>query len=73
MRVEDVKPVVPEYDGYRWLINEFLEWLDGGPAPDTRLEQNIKSVAMVFSAIEASRTGTAVNVEEMVDSIVQAG
>ena len=72
MRVEDVKPVVPEHDGHRWLINEFLEWLDGGPAPDTSLEQNIKSVAMVFGAIEASRTGTAVNVEGMVDSIVQA-
>ena len=72
MRVEDVKPVVPEHDGHRWLINEFLEWLDGGPAPDTSLEQNIKSVAMVFGAIEASRTGTAVNVEGMVDSVVQA-
>ena len=72
MRVEDVKPVVPEHDGHRWLINEFLEWLDGGPAPDTSLEQNIKRVAMVFGAIEASRTGTAVNVEGMVDSVVQA-
>ena len=72
MRVEDVKPVVPEYDGHRWLINEFLEWLDGGQTPDTSLEQNIKSVAMVFGAIEASRSGTAVNVEQMVDSVVQA-
>ena len=30
------------------------------------------AVAMVFGAIEASRTGTAVNVEGMVDSVVQA-
>ena len=25
IRMEDVKPIVPEYDGHQWLINEFLE------------------------------------------------
>ncbi|HIG47827.1 MAG TPA: Gfo/Idh/MocA family oxidoreductase [candidate division Zixibacteria bacterium] len=69
IRMEDVKPIVPEYDGHQWLINEFLEWLDGGSAPDTCLNHNIKSVAMVFGAIEASKTSTTVNVEEMVEKI----
>ena len=64
--IEEVKPVVPEYDGHQWLINEFLAWLDGGSVPDTCLDHNIKSVAMVFGAIEASKTSTTVNVEEMV-------
>ena len=44
MCVEDVSPVVPEYDGHQWQINEFLDWLDGGAAPDTCLEHNIRSV-----------------------------
>ena len=66
LAIEDVKPIVPGYEGHQWLINEFLEWLDGGPAPDTCLDHNIKSVAMVFGAIEASKTSTTVNVEEMV-------
>jgi len=69
IRMEDVKPIVPEYDGHHWLINEFLEWLAGGSAPDTCLDHNIKSVAMVFGAIEASKTSTTVNVEEMVEKI----
>ncbi len=72
MRIEDVQTVVPEYDGHQWQINEFLDWLDGGPAPDTCLEHNIKSVAMVFAAIEASQTGTAVDVEKMVEPVVSA-
>ena len=72
VRTEEVRPVVPEYDGHQWQINEFLEWLDGGPAPDTCLERNIRSVAMVFAAIEASRTGTAVDVENMVEPVAGA-
>ena len=72
MCVEDVSPVVPEYDGHQWQINEFLDWIDGGPAPDTCLEHNIRSVAMVFAAIEASKTGESVDVEEMVGQVVNA-
>ena len=69
MSVEDVAPVRPEYDGHQWLIDEFLSWLDGGRAPDTILEENIKSVAMVFGAIDASRTNQAVDVEAMVNEV----
>lgn len=69
MTIEDVKPITPEYDGHQWLINEFLAWLDGGPTPDTVLDDNLKSVAMVFGAIEASKTSSSVNVEALVNSV----
>lgn len=69
MSVEDVAPVRPEYDGHQWLIDEFLKWLDGDRTPDTILEENIKSVAMVFGAIDASRTNQAVDVEAMVSEV----
>ena len=57
MRVEDVEPARPEYEGHKWIINEFIEWLDGGPEPATVLQDNIKSAAMLFGAVEASRVG----------------
>ncbi|MBM3265208.1 MAG: Gfo/Idh/MocA family oxidoreductase [candidate division Zixibacteria bacterium] len=67
--IEDVTPIIPEHDGHQWLINEFLTWLEGGPTPDTVIDDNIKSVAMVFGAIEASRTHQMVDVEAMVAAI----
>ena len=63
--VEEVPPVTMPYDGHNYLIDEFLTWLDGGPTPATALAGNIKSVAMVFGAIEASRTGQVVDVAAM--------
>lgn len=71
MTIEDVPTVVPEYDGHQWQIDEFLTWLNGGRTPDTILDDNLKSVAMVFGAIEASRTSSAVDVEAMVNSVVE--
>ena len=49
------------------MIDQFLNWLDGGEAPEATLENNLKSVAMVFAAIEASATNQVVNVEAMVN------
>jgi hypothetical protein len=45
---------------------QFLDWLDGGATPPTAIESNIQSAAMLFAAIEASATGTAVDVQKMV-------
>lgn len=64
--VEEVPPLTPTYQGHPWLIDEFLTWLDGGPTPATVIDDNIKTVAMVFAAIEASRTNQVVDVAEMV-------
>lgn len=72
MIIEDVPGVQPEFDGHQWLIDEFLTWLDGGRTPDTVLDENIKSVAMVFGAIEASASNQTVDVESMVKDIVEA-
>jgi len=63
---EEVPAPKPRYEGHVWLVDEFLTWLDGGPAPDTVLADNIKTAAMLFAAIEASRTESVVDVEAMV-------
>jgi predicted dehydrogenase len=66
--IEEVPPATPAYQGHAWLIDEFLTWLDDGPTPATVLDDNLKTVAMVFAAIEASRTNQVVDVVAMVQA-----
>jgi predicted dehydrogenase len=54
--------------GHGAVIGQFLDWLDGGAAPETILADNLKSIAIVFAAIEASRSGQAVDVTAMVEA-----
>ena len=39
------------------MIQDFLAAVASGKAPETRGEDNIKSLAMVFGAIESAETG----------------
>jgi predicted dehydrogenase len=43
--------------GIAGSLNEFLDALDGKVAPQCELRDNIKSLAMVFAAMESARTG----------------
>jgi len=47
-----------------WLIEKFAKWLDGGEPMETNVEDNLQSVALVFAAIESSRTGQPIKVQE---------
>jgi len=47
-----------------WLIEKFVRWLDGGEPMETNVEDNLQSVALVFAAIESSRTGQPVRVQD---------
>jgi predicted dehydrogenase len=51
-----------------WLIEKFIRWLDGGEPMETNVEDNLQSVALVFSAIESNRTGQPVKVQEYLAS-----
>ncbi len=48
-----------------WLTELFVQWLDGGPSMETNIEDNLQSVALIFAAIESSRTGMPVKVQEL--------
>jgi len=50
-----------------WLIEKFVQWLDGGEPMETNVEDNLQSVALVFSAIESSRTGMPVKVQDFLN------
>ncbi|MCL2741837.1 MAG: Gfo/Idh/MocA family oxidoreductase, partial [Oscillospiraceae bacterium] len=60
---------VPLPEGGKWrntlLIERFCRWLDGGPPMETRVEENLQSVALIFAAIKSSRTGLPVRVQEL--------
>ena len=62
LATQEVPPVAAPHQGHSWIIDEFLTWLDGGPALDTVVEDNLKTTAMLFAAMEASRTSTVVDV-----------
>jgi predicted dehydrogenase len=48
-----------------WLVERFVRWLDGGEPMETNVEDNLQSVALIFAAIESSRTGQPVQVQEL--------
>ena len=43
--------------GHEYLFDEFLNWLDGRTPSATRIEDNIKSFAMVIAAMETTLDG----------------
>lgn len=71
LQIDELTTLRPAFSGHLWVINEFLDWLDGGPTPATVLDDNLQSVAMVFAAIEASRTGQPADVAAMVAPLVR--
>jgi predicted dehydrogenase len=50
-----------------WLIEQFVHWLDGGEPMETNVEDNLQSIALVFAAVESSRAGQPVRVQEFID------
>ena len=56
-------------EGHAAILADFLNWLDDGPAPPTTLEDNLRSAAMVFGAIESARIGQLVDVERMLAEV----
>ena len=55
-----------------WLIEKFVRWLDGGEAMETNVADNLQSVAMVFAAIESSRRGEPVRVQEFLREAIDS-
>lgn len=68
---EDVEEILPDQDpldGHFAVIGQFLDWLDGGPAPVTVIDDNLRTLALTFCAVEATRTGNRVSVPALLES-----
>ena len=61
---EEVPLLERPYWSHQWLIEQFITWLNGGPAMETAVNRNLESLAIVFGAIQSSRTGQPVAVQE---------
>ena len=55
----DVPPLDPadRIGGHLGIIRDFMHAIETGTEPETRGADNIKSLAMVFGAIESAETG----------------
>ncbi len=71
LNVREVPTQKPQWEGHLAMPAQFLDWIDGGPTPPTALEDNLKSNAAMFAAIEASATGKAVDVEKMTKEAIR--
>ncbi len=71
VRVDEVAPIRRPHEGHNAIVEQFLDWLDGGPAPPTVLQDNIRSAAMLFAAIEASETGQVIDVVAKVRGLTE--
>ncbi len=72
-QTREVPAVDVTWEGHQAIAAQFLDWLDGGPAPVTSLEDNLQATAMLFGAIQAAETGMTVDVQEVVGEIAGMG
>jgi len=56
-RTETVPAKGPENTGQEFVLNDFISSIKGGRRPQTDVFDNIHSIAMVFAAVKAVRTG----------------
>ena len=64
---ESISPVERPIWTNAWLIEQFCDWLDGGKPMPTDVESTLRSMAIVFAAIESSERGEAVDVQELLE------
>jgi predicted dehydrogenase len=69
LRIRELATLQPRFPGHEYVFNAWLDWLDGGPQPETVLADNIESAAMMFGAIRASAAGLPVDPSAMVAAI----
>lgn len=59
-------PAPDMLDGHRTLVPTFADWVTGqGPAPDTTLDDNLRTLSTMLAALESSRQGTTAAVSNL--------
>lgn len=68
----DLPLVAGQVWGNGLLAQRFVEWLDGGPAVPTHLDDNLQCCALLFAAIESAHTGRPVDVQAFLQKHLNA-
>ena len=53
--------------GNTWLVEQFAEWCGGGESMPTDARSNLRSMVLVFAAIESAETGRSVDVDRFLE------
>lgn len=53
------------FAGHRHVVRAFADWLGGGPPVETTLADNLRSLAVLFAALDSARTGVTVPVPDL--------
>ncbi|QRV17882.1 Gfo/Idh/MocA family oxidoreductase (plasmid) [Haloterrigena salifodinae] len=73
--LEAGEPITLE-SGKKWgnalLVERFAEWCAGGEPMETNARANLRSMAIVFAAIESAETGEAVEVREFLSEQIDS-
>lgn len=70
--VEEVIPAADPLDGHHAVIAAFLDWVDGGPPPETVLDDVLQTMALTFSAADATHSGQREDVQSRIDALPAA-
>ena len=70
--VEEVHPVESVYDEHFTIIGQFLDWIGGGEPLFSVFEDNIKTMALTFAAVEATHSGERVSARAMLERVFPA-
>jgi len=54
-----------------WLIELFVDWVEGGEAPPNNIDDHIQCTALQFAAIESGLTGNVVDVQSFLERHLQ--
>lgn len=63
--IEEIMPEELDREEHLVIIGRFLDWLDGGEAPFSVFEDNVRTMALTFAAVESTHTGTRVSASKM--------
>jgi predicted dehydrogenase len=70
--VEEIKPETNPFHGHFAVIARFLDWLDGGASPETVIDDALQTMALTFSAVEATHSGQRVRVQPLIENLPDA-
>lgn len=64
-RSVEIPPLDPadRVGGHLGVMQDFIAAVEGGPAPETKGTDNLKSLAMVFGAVASAETGRPIDIE----------
>ncbi len=67
--VEEVLPDTNPRDGHYAVIGRFLDWLDGGPPPETTIDDVLQTMALTFAAVDATHNGRRVEIQPLIQGL----